>query len=135
MAAVSETAEPEMSPKRKLATTLEAPSPPRIRPTRTWAKSTSSRAMPAVCMSFPDRMSSGMAMSAKMLTPLYTCSAPVMNEMSPTSATYVVAINPRDSATGTPMSIGPNRARARISPLTPPPGRTYWASGRKTRPK
>lgn len=40
MAAVSETAEPEMSPKRKLATTLDAPSPPRTRPTSTWAKST-----------------------------------------------------------------------------------------------
>ena len=31
MAAVSETAEPEISPKIKLATTLDAPSPPRIR--------------------------------------------------------------------------------------------------------
>ncbi len=69
MAAVSEMAEPEMSPKRKLATTLAAPSPPRRRPTSTCAKSTMYWATPASCISLPASMRSGMAISARMLIP------------------------------------------------------------------
>ena len=63
IAAVSDTADPERSPKKKLATTLAAPNPPRMRPTSACAKLTSNLAIPATCISFPDRMSSGMAKS------------------------------------------------------------------------
>ena len=62
---MSEIAEPDTSPNRKLATTFEAPSPPRRRPTKACAKSTSSFAIPAECISFPDRISSGMAMQGE----------------------------------------------------------------------
>ncbi len=68
-AAASATAEPEISAKNIEATMLTMAKPPRIKPTRALQKLINLTERPAVFMSCPARMNSGMAIRGKLSAP------------------------------------------------------------------
>src|SRR5262245_32386656 len=83
MAAASATDEPEISLWIRVATTVTMASPPRMNPTRLFARLTSRWEMPEVSMRPPARMNSGMASSGKLEAPPNRFNGTTLSEAAP----------------------------------------------------
>ena len=121
MAATVAGPEPVKAAKIAQLKTVTIPSPPGIQPRRLFAQSVSLREMPPKSIRFPTRMNSGTARRVKELSP-YTNLWVTTRERTPVSTRYVIPAERMENATGTPISINPNKTRntSVIIPVSPP---------------
>ena len=97
--------EPKIAARNIQVTTTTKPRPPRIHPTRTWAKSTRRLDTPPLFINSPVSINSGMAIKVKLSTPTNIfcrissgCRAPMFRIQ------IAIALTPKEMNTGTPMA-------------------------------
>ena len=99
----SATADPDMPAMIMLVTTVTWPSPPRMCPTRHWAKWTSRCVIPPVFIRLPARMKKGMARRVKLVVPEYMRAGSISRTSACPSATKkITAVSPMHRAMGRP---------------------------------
>ncbi len=100
----SATADPDMPAMIMLVTTVTWPSPPRICPTRHWAKCTRRCVIPPVFMRLPARMKKGIASSVKLVVPEYMRAGSMSRtSVCPSPTKKITAVKPMQSAMGSPI--------------------------------
>ncbi len=118
MAATSAEEEPEIPAKNMLTTVTTCASPPRMWPTRAWAKVTSRSVTFEEAMSSPARMKKGTASRGTALMPLNISATTVVMLMS-VSSTPIMTLAMTAKGTGTPRT--PNRTKRKaIRPTMSP---------------
>ena len=89
-----------------LVTTVTWPSPPRICPTRHWAKWTRRCVIPPVFMRLPARMKKGIASSVKLVVPEYMRAGSISRtSVCPSPTKKITAVKPMQTAMGSPSKM------------------------------